>query len=90
MNDIINTHHIAFIAACFSLPSALVAVDPPFPILLVGRPWLYGMIAEGQAGAEQVLQHTIADLDTTMALSGLRTVADIQGKGEDVVVRIDV
>ena len=48
------------------------------------------MIAGGQAGAEQVLQHTIADLDTTMALSGLRTVADIQGKGEDVVVRIDV
>ena len=63
---------------------------PHFPILLVGRPWLYGMIAGGQAGAEQVLQHTIADLDTTMALSGLRTVADIQGKGEDVVVRIDV
>ncbi|KAL1715668.1 FMN-dependent dehydrogenase [Schizophyllum commune] len=58
--------------------------------VLLGRPWLYGMIAGGQAGAEQVLQHTIADLDTTMALSGLRTVADIQGKGEDVVVRIDV
>ncbi|KAL1704474.1 FMN-dependent dehydrogenase [Schizophyllum commune] len=58
--------------------------------VLLGRPWLYGMIAGGQAGAEQVLQHTIADLDTTMALSGLRTVADIQGKAEDVVVRIDV
>ena len=48
------------------------------------------MIAGGQAGAEQVLQHTMADLDTTMALSGLRTIADVQGRGEDVVVRIDV
>ena len=90
MNDIINTYYIAFIVIRFSSPSPLAAVIPLLPILPVGRPWLYGMIAGGQAGAEQVLQHTIADLDTTMALSGLRTIADVQGRGEDVVVRIDV
>ena len=55
----------------------------------VGRPWLYGLAAGGQAGVEQVLQHTLADLDTNLGLAGYKTLADIQGKGEDVVIKLD-
>ncbi|KAF8627402.1 hypothetical protein AX17_006217 [Amanita inopinata Kibby_2008] len=57
--------------------------------VLLGRPWVYGLIAGGQAGVEQVLQHTIADLDTNLGLSGYKTLADIQGKREDVIVKLD-
>lgn len=57
--------------------------------VLLGRPWLYGLAAGGQAGVEQVLQHTLADLDTNLGLAGYKTLADIQGKGEDVVIKLD-
>ena len=55
----------------------------------VGRPWLYGLMAGGQAGVEQVLQHTLADLDTNLGLAGYKALADIQGKGEEVVTKLD-
>lgn len=55
----------------------------------VGRPWLYGLAAGGQAGVEQVLQHTLADLDTNLGLAGYKSLADIQSKGEDVVIKLD-
>jgi isopentenyl diphosphate isomerase/L-lactate dehydrogenase-like FMN-dependent dehydrogenase len=56
----------------------------------VGRPWLYGGIVAGQAGIEQVLKHTLADLDTTLGLSGYTSLSEIQGKGEEVVVKVDL
>ena len=46
-------------------------------------------MAGGQAGVEQVLQHTLADLDTNLGLAGYKSLADIQGKGEDVVTKLD-
>jgi len=56
---------------------------------LVGRPWLYGSIVGGQAGVEQVLRHTLADLDNTLGLAGYKSLADIQGKGEEVLMRLN-
>ena len=55
----------------------------------VGRPWLYGLVVGGQAGIEQVLQHTIADLDTNLSLAGYKSLADIHGKGEEVITKLD-
>ena len=55
----------------------------------VGRPWLYGLMAGGQAGVEQVLKHTLADLDSNLSLAGYKSLGDIQGQGEDVVVKLD-
>ncbi|TRM67374.1 FMN-dependent dehydrogenase [Schizophyllum amplum] len=81
---------ILFDSGIRSGPDIVKALALGAQAVLLGRPWLYGMIAGGQAGAEQVLQHTISDLDTTMALSGLRTVSDVQGMGEEVVVRVDL
>ncbi|KAG6865198.1 hypothetical protein C0991_004569 [Blastosporella zonata] len=57
--------------------------------VLLGRPWLYGMIVGGEAGIEQVIRHTLADLDTTIGLSGHTSLADIQGKGDAVVTKLD-
>jgi lactate 2-monooxygenase len=48
------------------------------------------MIVEGQAGAEQVIQHTLADLDTTLGLAGYKSVSDVQGKGDAVVMKLDL
>lgn len=57
--------------------------------VLLGRPWLYGLMAAGQSGVEQVLKHTMADLDTNLGLAGYKSLADIQRKGEEVVVKLD-
>ncbi|KAJ7364488.1 oxidoreductase [Mycena albidolilacea] len=58
--------------------------------VLLGRPWLYGGIVAGQPGIEQVLKHTLADLDATLGISGFRSLSEIQGKGDEVVVEVDL
>ncbi|KAJ6584323.1 oxidoreductase [Mycena capillaripes] len=57
--------------------------------VLLGRPWLYGSIIAGQAGIEQVLRHTMADFDGTLGLAGFASVAEIQGKADEVLVEVD-
>ena len=54
----------------------------------VGRPWLYGSIIAGQAGVEQVLSHTLADLDSTLGLAGFTNLSEVQGKGEEILAKI--
>ena len=46
--------------------------------VLLGRPYVYGLALRGAAGVRDVIRNLVADLDLTMALSGCRTVADIQ------------
>lgn len=55
----------------------------------VGRPFLYGAILAGQAGVEQVIKQTMADLDTTLGLSGYVSLDEIHGIGEEFVKKID-
>ncbi|KAK0460002.1 oxidoreductase [Desarmillaria tabescens] len=57
--------------------------------VLLGRLFLYGAILAGQAGVEQVIKHTMADLDTTLGLSGYASLDQIQGIGEELVKKID-
>lgn len=45
--------------------------------VLVGRPWVYGLALAGANGARAVMQHVWAELDLTMALSGVRSVDEI-------------
>ncbi|HEY4564665.1 MAG TPA: alpha-hydroxy acid oxidase [Thermoanaerobaculia bacterium] len=45
--------------------------------VLVGRPILWGLAADGEAGAAWVLRHLRYELDLAMALAGAPTVADI-------------
>jgi len=44
--------------------------------VLVGRPAIYGLSIGGKAGAKQVLQGILADLDQSMGLSGIKTIKD--------------
>jgi lactate 2-monooxygenase len=50
----------------------------------VGRPWVWGLAAAGQAGAEAVLANLIAELDLTMALSGWTSVRDLGPEAVEV------
>jgi lactate 2-monooxygenase len=45
--------------------------------VLLGRPYVWGLAIAGAAGVEHVLRSVLADLDLTMALSGLRTVPEL-------------
>ncbi len=51
--------------------------------VLLGRPYMYGMAVAGQRGVEEVVANVVAELDLTMALSG---VADVASIGRDLVV----
>ena len=53
--------------------------------MLVGRPWVYGLALAGADGARAVMQHLWAELDLTMALSGVRSVEEI---GPDLLDRV--
>ncbi len=43
----------------------------------IGRPYLYGLAANGQSGVEQVLNILISELKRTMTLMGCRDVSDL-------------
>lgn len=45
--------------------------------VLLGRPYLYGLTIAGASGVEQVLQNIIHDLKTTLALSGITSIQEI-------------
>jgi lactate 2-monooxygenase len=44
----------------------------------VGRPYVYGLALDGQAGVEAVLRNMLAELDLTMGLSGCRTIDEVR------------
>jgi len=44
---------------------------------LVGRPWMYGLAAGGQAGVSRALRILAAEIDRTLALIGVTNVADL-------------
>lgn len=52
--------------------------------VLLGRPYLWGLALEGQAGVETVLRMILAELDLTMALSGN---ASLAGVGPECLTR---
>ena len=45
--------------------------------VLLGRPYIWGLAMAGEEGVRHVVRCFLADLDLTMALSGLRSPADI-------------
>ena len=53
--------------------------------VLIGRPWVYGLGVGGGAGARAVMEHLLAELDLTMALTGARTIEETRelGLGQD-------
>lgn len=45
--------------------------------VLVGRPYAYGLAVAGEAGVRRVIRHLLAEIDLQLALSGLRSVAEV-------------
>jgi lactate 2-monooxygenase len=45
--------------------------------VLLGRPWVYGLGLAGRAGVVHALRCLLADLDLTMAMAGLASVAEV-------------
>ena len=45
--------------------------------MLLGRPYLWGLALDGQAGVETVLRMLLAELDLTLALSGYGRPGDV-------------
>ena len=45
--------------------------------VLLGRPQMYGLAIAGQRGVEDVIANVVAELDLTMALTGVRDIASI-------------
>jgi isopentenyl diphosphate isomerase/L-lactate dehydrogenase-like FMN-dependent dehydrogenase len=48
--------------------------------VMIGRPYLYGLAAGGQAGVEKVLDLLRLELDRAMALTGCTSVRDVDGQ----------
>lgn len=46
-------------------------------LVLLGRPYVWGLALEGEHGAEEVIRNIIGEFDLTLGLSGLRSVTDI-------------
>ncbi|KAJ7465021.1 oxidoreductase [Mycena latifolia] len=70
-------------------PDIIKALALGAQAVLLGRPWLYGGIVAGQEGIEQVLRHTMADLDVTLGLSGFTSLSEVQGNADEVLAEID-
>ena len=47
--------------------------------VLLGRPYVYGLAIDGEAGVRDVVGNFLADLDLTLALSGRDAVAELDG-----------
>ena len=45
--------------------------------VLIGRPYVWGLAVDGEAGVKHVLAMLRAELELAMALAGCQTVADI-------------
>ena len=45
----------------------------------LGRPYVWGLALDGRAGVEHVLRCLLAELDLTLALSGLADIAELDG-----------
>lgn len=46
--------------------------------VLIGRPYMYGLAVAGEAGVKQIIRNLLADFDLTMALSGKKSVNEIE------------
>lgn len=45
--------------------------------VLIGRPYLWGLAVDGQAGVERVVRTLVAELERAMALTGRRSLAEL-------------
>ena len=52
--------------------------------VLLGRPYVYGLALDGEAGVRHVLRCVLAELDATLALAGYATLAELRAAPDPV------
>ena len=52
--------------------------------VLLGRPYVYGLALDGEAGVRHVLRCVLAELDVTLALAGYATLAELRAAPDPV------
>ncbi len=57
---------------------AAVALALGADAVLLGRPYVYGLALDGEAGVRHAVRCVLAELDITLALAGYATVADLR------------
>jgi lactate 2-monooxygenase len=63
---------------------ALLALSLGATAVCVGRPYVYGLAIAGEAGAREVLENILAELDLTLGLIGCRSVSEARGMAQRV------
>ncbi len=56
---------------------ALKAIALGADAVMLGRPYLWGLATDGEAGVARTLRSFLADFDLAMALSGHRTIDEV-------------
>jgi len=56
--------------------------------VLLARPCMYGLAISGEQGVEEVLRGLLADTEVSMGLAGYKNIEEIQGKREEVIVKV--
>ncbi|KAL7279634.1 LOW QUALITY PROTEIN: hypothetical protein ACG7TL_006040 [Trametes sanguinea] len=57
--------------------------------VLLGRPYIYGLIVGDQAGVETVVKSILAEFEITLGLCGYKSIAEIWGRASDTMVKLD-
>ena len=71
--------HVLFDSGIRTGSDAIKALALGAKTVLLGRPYAWGLAAEGEEGVRQVLRAFLADLDLSMALSGIARLDDVDG-----------
>ncbi len=58
---------------------AVIALALGAAAVAIGRPYVYALAVAGEAGVREVLRNLIAEADLTLALAGVRRVAELDG-----------
>jgi len=45
--------------------------------VLIGRPWVYGLVLGGSEGVRDVVRNLLAEFDLTLGLAGCASVSDV-------------
>ena len=53
------------------------------------RPYIYALAVAGQEGVETIIQSILADFDVTLGLCGYNTPAEILGKADKLLVKMN-
>ena len=53
----------------------------------MGRTYIYGLAVAGQTGVEEVVKTILAEFELTLGLAGQRSVSDIFGKADELMVK---